>query len=825
MELLPRILLKALVASAAFVCSFEALPAEKVPTARMGTDAAVRMDGDDARFQFVLFSGSGCLETVNESAAHVGSDLSLNYRFVRLPKTVLGAGRATLRSSGPSVTVAHSFTAHSTVKDQPYGFLLRLRASAFRGLQWSADGKSFGFPGEPEHTNIGRGEGKSLSFVFPGGRKWAVAFPRTMRYEVADTRRQNKDDFEIRFVFAEKLNLPIGKGVDVSCTLTPDGGRAQVAARDFHGIGPNATWVRLDRAEGIRPSSALDFSRLVPRRIPAGVDGTLVVTTNGEFRFSRRPAESQRLFGCQVGSHELFVNKQVATAYSKALTRMGYNAIRLTRLDARLVTEGLKGLQCDSDLGAKLDQLVTLASRSGIYSIIDIQNARGWSWGALGQVAPGKDPPSTSLASMFFLCDDRAIGSWNNLANAVYGRRNTVGRRNYCDDPAVPLVLALADVSPFSAWSEIRAQKGMRERYGHWLADKRKSEPDFMKGAVCEEMDFAIMPLHEKKAASIRLFLAECEVSGIAKMKGHLASLKSKALVSGLFSSHYFYDVASVRATAGDFTCDSFHIDQPRYMGERYSLPCRIDNTNPLQASSPVSGCVTWHERPERAMCIASWNAAAPSAWRASSGLLVGAWAAKHGWDALIRDVNPVADPFAAATERAVCTLFARGDMTRDAPADSFVIEKGGLTVKTPRTVGGFSPEAGGRIVAAPLAVTLKGSRAAVWVTSLTDAPVVSSKRLLLTHLTEMQTEGTLFADSRCDLMMKRGGGPYLVRDGSAAIELAVEKPSAFKVFVIGSDGTRSVRVPTDLKDGVLTFDIAVRGDKNAQYLYEITRE
>ena len=809
----------------AIIPSFGIRAAEKVPTARMGTDAAVRMDGDDARLQFVLFSGGGCLETVNESAARVGSDLSLNYRFVRLPKTVLGAGRATLRSTGPSAVVAHSFTAHSTVKDQPYGFLLRLRASAFRGLQWSADGKSFGFPGEPEHTNIGRGEGKSFSFVFPGGRKWSIAFPRTMRYEGADARRQNKDDFEIRFVYAEKLNLPVGKGVDASCTLTPDGGRAQVAARDFHGIGQGASWVKLDRAEGIRPSSALDFSKLVPRRTPAGVDGALTVTTNGEFRFARRPAEPQRLFGCQVGSHELFVNKQAATEYSKALTRMGYNAIRLARLDARLVTEGPKGLQSDPDLGAKLDQFVTLAGRSGIYSIIDIQNSRGWSWGAIGQVAPGKDPPSTSLASTFFLCDDRAVGSWNKLADAVYGRRNTVGRRNYCDDPAVPLVLALADVSPFSAWSEIRAQKGMRERYGRWLADKRKAEPDFMNGAVCEEMDFAIMPLHEKKAASIRRFLAECEVSGIAKMKGRLSSLKSKALVGAAFSSHYYQDVAAQRAMAGDFTCDAFHIDSPRYMGEKYSAPCRIDNANPLLSPSPVSNCVAWHERPDRAMCIASWNAAAPSAWRAVSGLLVGAWAAKHGWDVLIRDVNPIGDPLAAATERAICMLFARGDMSRDAPTDAFVIAKGGLTVKTPRTVGGFSPEAEGRIVAAPLAATLKGSRAAVWVSSLTDAPVVSSKRLLLTHLTEMQTEGTLFADSRCDLMMRRGKGPYLLRDGSAVIELAVEKPSTFKVFVLGSDGTRSVRVPTEVKDGLLMFTAEVRGSKNAQYLYEITRE
>ena len=39
------------------------------------------------------------------------------------------------------------------------------------------------------------------------------------------------------------------------------------------------------------------------------------------------------------------------------------------------------------------------------------------------------------------------------------------------------------------------------------------------------------------------------------------------------------------------------------------------------------------------------------------------------------------------------------------------------------------------------------------------------------------------------------------------------------------TDGTRAAKIPTDLKDGVLTFTACVRGQKNAQYVYEITRE
>ena len=811
---------------AAFVASGVARAAD--PVARLGADAAVRMDGDDARLQFVFFtSGGGCLETANESAARVGSDLSVTYRIVRQPKTVLGAGRATLRAAGPSAAFAHSFTAHSAVTALSSGFLLRLRAASFRGLPWTVDGKAVagGLPRNPVHTTVCRGKGKAFAFTFPGKRKWTIGFPQAVQYEVTDGRISNRDDFEIRFVLPGKLNLQVGKGADASCTLTPDGGKIQVAARDFFGIGPGSVWVKLDKPEGIRPASALDFSKLTPRRTPAGIDGALSVTTNGEFRFVRKPDEPLRLFGCSVGMREFSAKKPEATETVKMLTRMGYNAIRLAGFDARLVSSGPKGLTCDGDVASGIDQVVALAGRSGIYSIIDVQHRRSWSWGALGQVSPGKDGPSRSLASMCFLCAEQATTSWNALADAVYGRQNTITRRRYSEDLSVPLVLAIVDASPFAAWPEIQAQKSMGERYGRWLADKRKTDPDFMKGEVCEVLDFAVMPLREKKAASIRRFLAESEVGGFSGMKGHVASLKSKALVGGAFAAKIYKDVAALRAMAGDFTCEAFQIDKPRPTGEDLSLPSRIDNTNPLLASSPVSGGVAWHELPDRAMCITSWNAAAPSAWRAPSGLLVGAWAAKHGWDALIRDASPVDDPFAAAADRAVFTLFARGDFSRTATNDTFVIAKGGLTVKTSRTAGGFSPDANGSIVAAPLTAKLKGSRAAVWVTSLTDAPIVKSKHLLLTHLTEMQTDGTLFADSRCDLLMRRGKGPYLVRDGSATIELAVEKPTRCKVFTLESDGTRSVLIPTEAKNGVLTFTAQVRGNKNAQYLYEIVRD
>ena len=800
------------------------------PIARLGTDAAVRLDSDDARLQFVLFTKFGSrqyLETLNETGTKVETSCSLNYRFVRSASSVVGAGRATLRAENGGVRFAHDLTAHATLKSEEPGFVLRLRAAAFAGAKWKTDAAEGVIPREPQHTSLGTGKTKSLAVDFPRGRKWTVKFPEGFDYEIYDTRRQDQDEIEFHFTSGKKLDLTVGKGAAASCLLTASDGKIQCATRDFHGVWQGKSWVKLDVAEGVRPSSALDFSRAATRKTPAGVDGRLFATTNGEFRFARAPNMSQRLFGCLVGGANLFADKPVTTAYTKRLASFGYNAIRLPRIETRLLAnDPKKGLLCDPTLSQQLDQLVAVAARDGLYSFYDILSRPTWAWGDLQRPPiPNRRDPSPDLCTALCYLDDPAFGQWKAVAETLYGRKNKSARKGYPEDAAVPLVLTTVDRSAFGAWSELQKMPFMAEKYAAWLADRRQKDCDFMAGSVCEKADFGVLSISDKKAASVRRFFAEQEIAGLKRMKETLVGLKSKALVGAVLGQMHYGDVAPLRATAGDFTSCQFALDPPRHLGLKSTPPYRLANVNPLNAKSPVSVVVGWHERPDRAFCVTSWSSSAPSAWMASSGLLVGAWAAKHGWDAVLRDRDPLQDPFVAATERAVFALFARGDYNPAFPDCTLTLGKGALAVVTPRTAGGFSPARDGVIAAGPLTARLRDAKAAVWVTSLTDLSVSASKRLLLTHLTEMKKEGTLFADSRCDLLMVEGRGSFLVRDGSADVELVVDKASSFKVFALGTDGMRQARVPTETKDGVLTFTAAVRGAKNAQYLYELVRE
>ena len=154
-------------------------------------------------------------------------------------------------------------------------------------------------------------------------------------------------------------------------------------------------------------------------------------------------------------------------------------------------------------------------------------------------------------------------------------------------------------------------------------------------------------------------------------------------------------------------------------------------------------------------------------------------------------------------------------------PALGFDREKGAFTIDTPRTCGGFAPE--GTIAAGPLAATLGGTAATVWASSLDGAPVATSRRILLTHLTDVQGEGTKFADPEKTILLKFGKGS-LVRNGTAQIALALAAPGSYTVYELETSGKRLGTVPAEVNGGKLAFTASVDGPNGARMLYEIVR-
>jgi hypothetical protein len=286
---------------------------------------------------------------------------------------------------------------------------------------------------------------------------------------------------------------------------------------------------------------------------------------------------------------------------------------------------------------------------------------------------------------------------------------------------------------------------------------------------------------------------------------------------------------------------------------------------------------------------VTEFNFTAPNRFRAEGGLLMGAIAARQDWDGLwrfawshsieaIREPRPMdyfnaqTDPAMQASDRALVALFLRRDLEPAKEAGTLKLDpnvrpqegydaamkaqiltrrlysdiasggdgempeptgaqpvrvdadKGILTVESPRTCGIFAP-VGEKAKAGALEATLSGARAALWISTLDGKPLASSRRMLLSHVTDIQNAETRFAGPDRDTLENWGRLPHLAHDGEAQVALKVESPERVQVFRLDMAGRRLEAVPTQTEGGAMRFSIRVRGKGGAALYYELARK
>lgn len=155
------------------------------------------------------------------------------------------------------------------------------------------------------------------------------------------------------------------------------------------------------------------------------------------------------------------------------------------------------------------------------------------------------------------------------------------------------------------------------------------------------------------------------------------------------------------------------------------------------------------------------------------------------------------------------------------APGDGQVVfdpDHGGFGVITPNTCGVFAER--GVFAAGALTTEIEGSPAAVWASSLDGRPVADSSHVLLTHVTDVQDTGTVYANPEKTVLCKWGTLPHLMHRGVAKIRL---RTVASHVYALGADGSRRGEIAAERRGGELVFvaDIA-RDVKCATCFYEI---
>ena len=150
--------------------------------------------------------------------------------------------------------------------------------------------------------------------------------------------------------------------------------------------------------------------------------------------------------------------------------------------------------------------------------------------------------------------------------------------------------------------------------------------------------------------------------------------------------------------------------------------------------------------------------------------------------------------------------------------------DRGSFRIVTPRTAGGFAPE--GTMACGPVGFTLKDAPATVWASSVDAEPtdIRHARRLVVTHLTDVQARGNVYADEAKQVLLRWGKLPPLVRNGSAEITLELETPERYEVWALETSGRRLERIPSAVKDGRLAFTASVKGPNGARMIYEVAR-
>lgn len=635
-------------------------------------------------------------------------------------------------------------------------------------------------------------------------------------------------------------------------------------------------WIPFQASFDVEAGSALDFSSFRGTEAPAGKFGW-VVSRNGHFEFEKCPGRPVRFYGINICSDANAPSPADSGRFAATMRRLGYNAIRFHHHETSLVRrDAARGsTELDPDAMARFDALVSACITNGLYLTTDLFVSRS----PISYRSLGINREGDVLMNEYKFLVQTHEGAYSNylaFARNFLNHVNPHTGRRYAEEPALAL-LSLVNEGNMAGvqWSgrtfsllkdyskeamaacEVkfarRVTRFLREEIGYrglltnmnnffWSDDPPGEK------VRAEEFDYAddhFYVDHPRFIGRNWMLPSSCPntnpLQGADKGTQRLASTRPWGLPFTI-TEYNFSGPGRFRGVGGiltgamgarqdwagllrfAWTHGSYGLTHAKELGyfdmsgdplglaaERASIclflrgdlapaenahvflmpPAKIVNTKANPGSlAPYWGLdwAAWHTR--LGMCVAD---AAPDGVKTAA-------------------VYPAPPSIEMQNE------------IRRLPTGGVKIDSasGAFTIDTPRTVGGFAE--GGVVTTGSFRADLGAVPATIWASSLDDAPISSSGRILLTHLTDVQNSGIRYADAERRILLGWGKAPHLMRAGRAKVSLAVST-GVWKVWALSSTGHRIREVPSSLQGGHLTFMADVAADPAcATYLYELTR-
>ena len=643
-------------------------------------------------------------------------------------------------------------------------------------------------------------------------------------------------------------------------------------------------WIPLKVENEVMEGSALDFSFLSENaptgRLPR------VVARGSHFEFEDSPGVPRRFFGVNICGDANFADPERAEAFVRQLRLRGYNSLRLHHHDNGLVKGSDDGTTINPEKLDRIDAFVAACARNGIYVTTDLFVSRMVPRRVIGQDRDGSIPYEEFKELV--LVNEAAYSNLCAFARAWMSHVNPYTSHRWADDPAVAFIavvneghIGIGGLEKLNRHPEyVAAWEEYAERNGLDYAEIPAGKPWDKTDAMAAAMPF-LAELEGRFLARMRAFLKD-ELGVKALLADMSAGMENEAYrpVRAAFcdyvDEHWYWDHPSfpgkswsypsvahnqnpvrARGASAMDLCSDVRVEGRPFVATEYCF----SGPNPFRhAGGLIAGAQAARE---------DWAALWHFDWAVNEPTLDRLDETGARWFELS------GDPLAMAADRATMSLFLRGDIgagaggilassdVATAPSPSrddgggvatsaragsprsgsvaFDQSVGSLSITTPRTAGGFAeggaldcgsvkfsilpphrPAARGSGEAAPLA----GS-ATVFAISLDGLPLRESRRILVSHLTDLCNEGQTFEDATRRVLLSWGRPPHLVRAGRAEISIGLDPGADFAVWALDTAGRRVREVPHSRDaSGRLVFTADVAADpESATFLYEIERE
>ena len=593
------------------------------------------------------------------------------------------------------VKIAYSFTPVEDVDLVVLGCTLSQPAGPVTGRPWKT-AKRAGTFSRPANGGVSvmSGKGKEITVALGGdGRALTFAADREQGIAIQDNFKWG-DTYSLRLGTLGQRKWKKGETQTYAFTVSSD---EPLVAKSVEPtvIARGADWIPLTYRKEIEAGSALDFSQMGFTDAPSGKYGWMR-NVGSHFEFEGRPGRPVRLYGVNLCGTANFPDHELAETMVTRFKRLGYNAIRLHHYDAGTVEGSADGLTLNAENMDKFDYLLATAIKEGFYITTDLFVSRNHAikWRHIGVDRDGE--VDMQLFKALCAVYDPAFENWCAYARNFLTHVNPYTGRAYKDEPALPLIsLVNEGVGFFMGWGRETARNDERVRaaWKKWMLEKRAADPSFYPDA---DPDNLPKSTYNSVVAALALFMGETEAKMVARMKAFLRGIGCKALLTNDNTGPHFAPLQRASAEY-DYIDDHFYVDHPQFPEQRWRLPSRCHNRNPILARNPAPCRLGFTRMADKPFTVTEWNYSGPGMFRGVGGILTGAMAALQDWDGLWRFAyshsrdgilenpnhspsyfNLSTDPLGQASDRASICLFLRGDI---APLAS---EKGVSLLITP---------------------------------------------------------------------------------------------------------------------------------------------